>query len=892
MIKASHNQIQSRRGTIVPMLALGLVALLGTIALATDIGVIAVARIQAQDAADIAALAGARTLNGDSSSNYNLSGSVTSAQGAAANNVILGQQIVNSNVSIQTGVYSYNSTSQSFSASNMTSGTSASAPSAGSWTATQATINASLPTYFARVFGVNSFNVTSTATAVHRPRDVAIILDFSGSMKFATTANWPSSNGDGVRSLNPDPSWPQFGHYSRYVGLATDGTNPMQRTTDYTMSSGEINAVNNYTMASDSGPALAGSSSAQCWVTNSSGSYVSAFNNPQGSSWSASNTPTCTPAPDNFKDQTDSPVTYNGDKWPRVGLATSGSWAHHVQEALNNGTTYSSNTHARDDAWEWKGYDKSNANWNTSPTFKGYSMGPAYYGKTFWNWPPDPRYGTAIQFGATGKWYYDNSGANAANPDSPSATNPAMDTNGKWLADWRSRFFYFGSSHARSGQRVDDNSVLFDSSGNFNTPSNSGYQVDYSAILKWISTGPQVFPPNLRSGRVLYYSAIPTDVTSSTNLDQVFWKKYIDYVLGIQGGSSVFHGKDTTAWGTGKITARSSLVSSGVRAGSPSGTNPAPYMQYQDNPDRPRAHWWFGPYTMMMFICDDGPAGNMSPGTCTEAQCWQLKAGVQSALDDIKNNHPNDWVALIYFSDKSAFNTPRVQLGQNYTKMKNALWYPFSLLNVLGDTSQELRAIDSSFNWQLGGDVPHAEGGTCPDMGFKLAYNEFSMASGYNGRKGAAKMVILETDGVPNTTCGGTLSNSGAYLSTYGSASSLGSTNYTSNGDNATESACLATVTQITNQDNSSGKGFSTTKMPARVHAIAFGDLFETSTTTKQDALDFLTSLEINGKTLPSGSTSIESYKIIIGDYNTRIANLRTAFERIMQGGVQVTLIQ
>ena len=80
---------QRRRGTIVPLLAFGMIALLGMVALAIDIGMIAVARTQAQDAADIAALTGARTLNGDSTNQYAIGTSITNAQTAATNNKIL-----------------------------------------------------------------------------------------------------------------------------------------------------------------------------------------------------------------------------------------------------------------------------------------------------------------------------------------------------------------------------------------------------------------------------------------------------------------------------------------------------------------------------------------------------------------------------------------------------------------------------------------------------------------------------------------------------------------------------------------------------------------------------------------------------------------------------------
>ena len=59
----------------------------------------------------------------------------------------------------------------------------------------------------------------------------------------------------------------------------------------------------------------------------------------------------------------------------------------------------------------------------------------------------------------------------------------------------------------------------------------------------------------------------------------------------------------------------------------------------------------------------------------------------------------------------------------------------------------------------------------------------------------------------------------------------------------------------------------------------------------KQAALDFLLAVQQDGKTSSSSDTSIESYKIITGDYNTRIDKIRQALERIMQSGIQVSLI-
>src|SRR5436189_298458 len=47
------------------------------------------------------------------------------------------------------------------------------------YSAVRTTINFQGNLAFARLFGMNTFNTTANATAVHRPRDVMIIMDLS-----------------------------------------------------------------------------------------------------------------------------------------------------------------------------------------------------------------------------------------------------------------------------------------------------------------------------------------------------------------------------------------------------------------------------------------------------------------------------------------------------------------------------------------------------------------------------------------------------------------------------------------------------------------------------------------------------------------------------------------
>src|SRR5438445_3109099 len=175
---------QGRRGSIMPLLVVSLVSLAGFVALAVDVGMIVVARTQCQNAADAVAMTGARTLNGDISTNNNYSQAIANGLACAEANNVLGQAIQSKQVTLQIGSYSYNETAQKFYSA---------IPKANSDNndLMTATVRFAGQTAFARVLGINSFNVSATATAAHRPRDVALVLDYSGSMRFSSLLGLP-----------------------------------------------------------------------------------------------------------------------------------------------------------------------------------------------------------------------------------------------------------------------------------------------------------------------------------------------------------------------------------------------------------------------------------------------------------------------------------------------------------------------------------------------------------------------------------------------------------------------------------------------------------------------------------------------------------------------------
>jgi hypothetical protein len=824
------NRSKRRDGVVLVLIVLILVTMMTFVALAIDLGMLAVARTQCQDAADSAAMAGARALNGNSSNNNNYANATPAALAAATGNSVLSTSIQSSQVGIDIGRYVYVPGNLRFEGQFP-------GPSTENWSMARATVSTAIGTQlpFSRVFNFAGVNLQAVATAAHRPRDVAIILDFSGSMRYASLLGEPTS---GTRtSNNPDSVYPTFGHYS------ATSTAALQETS-FTSPNDPANIT---TMTSDGrGPVI------EDFYTDAGGTR--AFY-PASSGYSA---------------------VPGGDNYLRSNNNNAGSaYASTVGQVLN---IASPSTSTPKHAFETSGgYDYTTL--TNVPDFVGYTTGPGYWGKTFFVWPPDPR--------------------------------------DAW--DWRERYFTYPGSTTGA-----DNSRLWTSTGSWRSPSSTTYAINYTAILNFIkNVGPNPFPSRLQSGRILYYDAIPDSISATyppSDLNERFWKDYIDYCLGlVQTGSSSWliinsataglagYGTDYT-WGTVRITANSSLTA-----------NPKPYMHYGDNPRRPRTHFWFGPMSMIDFLGNYNLWNQVSPansrfcwwpGTCHEAPMYACKLGIRAALTDVETNHPNDLVSLIYFSAPSAsssgggrFNRPRVGLSRAYTNMQEALWYPPA---TIGNASATVGPYDSN-NLE----VPRAMGSTCYAMGLMLAYNQFSANStlvSYNpgapagdaggmGRRGAQKIIIFETDGAPNTTATATLNNLGTansyYRIRYNSASPgssefpTGVSSYSDNSSTVT-TPLFNLCTQIAALDTASPPGHSTPSKPALIHCIGFGPVFAPGASSAAAATNTLNQMQIRGNV----TDNMPAYKITYGNESTIVANLQTAFTQIMQSGVQISLIQ
>ncbi|MGF1579595.1 MAG: hypothetical protein ACFCD0_09545 [Gemmataceae bacterium] len=899
---------------------------------------------------------------------------------------------------------------------------------------------------FAKILGLNFFDVRSTAVAVHRPRDIVIIMDLSGSMRFQSM---PAHGNGGRRwgSLNPDPDVPEFGHYSSDdADLVGDG--PV----------GEF-GLGNLTYP----PNLADSDTENDGVVDE----VIA---------------------DYFFDIDDNdnpdPTTNGAFVRADATLATAPGGLHPLKTNKNSGDDYAKTLAdvigaepSPEDLLNWHryGYDWAeldNDDWNP-PTDNGYgyyTTGPGYWGKTFFHWPPDPR------------------GATLAD-----ASVAANQTN-NGAKDWRQRFFvkleinpspFVLESQRITGKGwVDHNNILYQSTrwidengdlqenndyveyagdennssdeGQLHSPYNTSaftqqnlqedrpsvrhsYYPNYNAILAWLRSDPNPFPSQLRAGRIRYYDEIPDPSTDSsinerwwetnskslTDLIERFWKGYIDFVLGYEYtnpyyrayryspsantlmGDYIGNGRPFE-WGEVEINQKPlaeevELIANSRRSRSVGDTRwiplenldnedfeptpdetfvtigsgrdmkvylvthadrfvnddraprikidkplhmaleqgdgveikfyeeyPEPYMELADNPMRPRHHWWFGPQTMIDYLGNYNLNNFKWPGNIPEQPSSSCKIGIQSAIDDIKTNRPNDFVSITFFSTSKTSRTGSgqhqlavVPLGRSYDELKESLWFP--PVTVVGG-EREIHPWHPDMS-----QVPRANGGTAPQMAFMIAYNQFSSSTanlrdyskpltlpdgtdppaevyaqyrgraGGLGRRGAERIVIFETDGVPNTRRFASIQNAGAdsyypiRVQYPDDLSNSGNTEFPVQNSGFLASEVYSVVQQIVALDTANPPGFSTERKPAKVFAIGFGELFRPGapSVNQNNVLTFLQSVQFYGNTATTTNGSdFPQDQRVYGHPEQRTARLREAFSRILQSGVQVSLIE
>jgi hypothetical protein len=920
------------------LVALSLVALCAFLALALDLGMLLVAKTQAQNAADAAAMTGARTLDGTPGNN--VAQALVTAQQSAGLNIVLGQGVQPNEVAVQVGSYHYDPQQQLFLPQIPV-------PVTDNASLVLVTVSPRRASAFAQIFGVNHLDVQTVAIAAHRPRDTCLVLDYSGSMNDESDlwnavnylgANYPA--GVNNTSNNLDPIFPQFGHYSAVstAQLQTPVVDPRIGKSNVTQSALGITPLVNdfYQNARGAGPSNA-FLSVPC-------------------------TSLATPPA--------------GDQYlPMAGTSTTPpTFAQTVQDINGNAAT------------PWAGY--------TSPPFQGFTQGPGYWGKTFFMWPPDPR--------PTNDWrqmFFTNARKRDPNFGLPVTDNTLLwDSTGQWnnpaghytinykaILAWIKANCIQSSSapnnpfppQLRAGRIVYYDGVPDD------MPAAAYDHTKVNATISWTDpnqrfwkeyidftlgvwrspmgsvvtpgTTPCSYGPDFAWGTVQVTApvAAPASPTGALNNSGGYAKSYTGpmtvsaFASAPQVGQLVQFGTSptdptpagplytiTAVKGTSSITLDRPLVNAVLDKVSVNLS--APYMNYYDNPLRPRHRFWFGPMTLIQYLAD---AGQM-PGTVNDISMSTAKHGIQAALTDIQNNHPNDLVSLILFNRPvfntngmggnadspgvGAFSQAQVSLTNNYQNLIEALYYPPNS----GQNDVRLYDANAAQAPRAGGDYVFD---TTTNYGLMLAYNQFSGASygfsssqqplGGFGRTGASRLVIVETDGMANVAAGAGFTSNPAAKPTgvNNSYYNLGpsdpvwqdlpapapgaptfTTAFGANSQPAGQGLLnVATRLCALTTDTNAGPGFATPGKPVIIHCIAFGSVFENvvaPTTEGRAALNLLQQLStIGGTPFPSSLSDADPthdpWKIVIGDQTQRQNKMTQAFIRIMDSDVPVSLI-
>ena len=231
-------------------------------------------------------------------------------------------------------------------------------------------------------------------------------------------------------------------------------------------------------------------------------------------------------------------------------------------------------------------------------------------------------------------------------------------------------------------------------------------------------------------------------------------------------------------------------------------------------------------------------------------------------------------------------------MTNNYTNLINALWYPPN--SGTADVTP----------WDPNGLLtPRAHGdydsNTATSYGLMLAYNQLSSSTdlagagiGGYGRKGADKLVILETDGMANQASTVSTVNTGAYNSYYNTPPLA----TISASGNSADTDAINVATVLTSLNTTSAlPGFSTTRRPVTIECIVFGAIFEPGAvgSDQADAVSLMQSIStIGGNRLPSSATDpTNGYKWCIGTLAQRQQLLQQAFTKVMDKEVSIILV-
>lgn len=194
------------RGVMAVLAAVMLVIMLAFVAFAVDIGYLGMVRTQLQSAADAAALAAA------GSSGQSEADMVRTAQEFANANVAAGRRIQLNAADVELG--SWDAGTCTF----------IPMPSGQVGTAVRVTVRTDAASggetnlFFGRLFGSSSKAQEATAVATVNPRDIAFVVDLSGSMNYDTNPGMSSANSGLIQNVYDDFGFGTYPGASQYAG--------------------------------------------------------------------------------------------------------------------------------------------------------------------------------------------------------------------------------------------------------------------------------------------------------------------------------------------------------------------------------------------------------------------------------------------------------------------------------------------------------------------------------------------------------------------------------------------------------------------------------------------------------------------------------------------------
>ena len=156
---------RARRGAIVVLAAFLIVAMLGMITFAIDVGVMVLLKTELQVAADSAAMAAAAVLGGENAD------PVGTAQEFAAYHRAGGKAVSLTSADVENGTW--DSDARSFTPATTIS-------NAIRVTAKRNASTGGNKLFFSRIFGVDQTSVQAQAVAMGNPRDICFVVDLSG----------------------------------------------------------------------------------------------------------------------------------------------------------------------------------------------------------------------------------------------------------------------------------------------------------------------------------------------------------------------------------------------------------------------------------------------------------------------------------------------------------------------------------------------------------------------------------------------------------------------------------------------------------------------------------------------------------------------------------------